>query len=129
MSEEKKAQLGAGDVSLVLDGETVYLKPSYFAARTISQQTGGIQGAIERVLRVDMDAIVTVVTLGLGYGQQKPAPKDLAEKIWRAGLTDDTGRVVERAILYLRVLMGGGRMPADEDDEVVASEDHPTETE
>jgi hypothetical protein len=111
---KREANIGAGDVVINLDGEDKVLKPSYQAARTISSMQGGISGAIQRVVQLDIETVTQVVTLGLGYGQGQKPPKDLAEKIWRTGLTDDSGGLAERCVLFLRVLASGGRMPRDQ---------------
>lgn len=105
------ARIGAGDVPVVIDGVEYVLKPSYHAARTISTQSGGIAGAIERVVRLDIETIISVLSLGLGYSQGNRQPKDFPDRVWRTGFTDDTGGLAERCVLYLRVLAAGGRMP------------------
>ena len=67
-------------------------------------------GAIDKVTKLDIETIVAIVQVGLGYGMGKRAPTDLGEKIWRSGLTDD-GAMVERCVTYLRTLANGGRPP------------------
>lgn len=108
------AKLGGGDVPIQLDDEELVLRPTLYAAQTISRQSGGIAGAVERVLKLDFDAVLSVISIGLGYGPSKKAPADLAERIWRTGLSDDTGSLAERAVTYLRVLSAGGRLPQKE---------------
>jgi hypothetical protein len=79
---------------------------------------GGIMGAIDKVVKLDIETIIAIVQVGLGYGMGKRAPTDLAEKIWRSGLTDESGFMVERCVTYLRTLANGGRPPpAPEEDE------------
>lgn len=112
MNEPK---LGGGNVTIRLDGEEVILKPSLQAAQTISRQAGGLAGAMQAVLKLDLDVVTTVVGLGLGYGGTKKPPQDLAEKIWRSGLTDASeGALASGCILFLRVLANGGQMPNDD---------------
>lgn len=109
---DSPTKVGEGQVEIVLDGEAMVLKPTLFAAQQISRQSGGIMGAIESVLKLDLDTITTVIGLGLGYGPGRKAPPELAEKVWKSGLTDSSeGAIVERCTLFLRVLANGGRMP------------------
>lgn len=111
---KEPARIGAGDVEVVIGDEVFVLRPSYIAARTISGSAGGITGAMDRVMRLDVDTIMNVLTVGCGFVGAKRPPKDFAEKVWASGFTDDTGALAERCIVYLRVLAGGGRMPKSE---------------
>lgn len=113
MSDEKP-RMGAGDVEIHLldaDGqpERLVLKPSYNAAHALSAQSGGIFKVMQRIVDGDVAAVVATISLGLGYGSGNRAPADLPERVWRTGLTDESGGLSERCITYLRVLMGGGR--------------------
>lgn len=116
---ENRPRLGAGDVPIVLlnehgEEEKLVLRPSYNAARIISSQAGGLTNAMQKVGDLDLETIVSVVTLGLGYSTQtRRAPKDLAERIYRTGFSDDTGQLAERCVTYIRVLMSGGQLPVD----------------
>lgn len=102
MSEEK-ARLGAGNVSIELDGRTVILKPTLRAAQTISRQKGGIVGAIEMVSRLDFDTIVQVVSLGSSASDRDA--KDLPDRVFEAGITTLSGPIIR----YLSMLANGGR--------------------
>jgi len=104
---KNKAQLGAGNVEIELDGETVTLKPSLRAAQAISRQSGGISAAVAAVGRFDFDAIVSVVTLGLGASDAEA--KAIPEKIFVTGLTDLVGPVTK----FLTIIANGGR-PIDQ---------------
>jgi hypothetical protein len=114
---DEKPRLGAGDVKIMLDDgegtmEELILRPSYNAAKILSSQGGGIMRMMQRVVDGDLDAVVSIITLGLGYvTQTRRGPKDLPERVWRTGLSDEAGGLSERCITYLRVLMAGGRMP------------------
>ncbi len=99
-----------GEVVITIDGVEKLLKPTFGAARTISQKYGGLQGAVDRIARLDMEAVVDIIQLGLGYTAGRRPPSDLAEKIWKEGLTDATGGLAEKCITYLHILMGGGRI-------------------
>lgn len=112
MTEEAaRPVVGAGDVTInLLDAagvpESMTLKPSFHAARTLSAQSGGLIGTLDRIARLDMDVIVQVVQLGVG-GRDKNLP----ERVYNTGLSDEEGGVAERCIAYVRVLMNGGRAP------------------
>lgn len=128
-SNTTRARLGAGDVPITLlneagDPEDLVLKPSYNAARTLSRTAGGLMGAMERVAKLDTDTVVQVITLGLGYdSQNRRAPRDLDERVWSTGLSDDSGGLAERCVTYIRVLMSGGKLPKT--DEAEARDDSP----
>ena len=123
MSEpEVRPAVGAGDIEISLldsagNPERLVLKPSYHAARTISAQSGGLLGAIERVARLDIDATNQIIQLGLGKDQMpRGGMATLSERIWRTGLSDEEGGVAERCIAFIRVLMNGGRPPQTSED-------------
>lgn len=113
-----RPRLGVGDVKITLldqDGnpEEFVLKPSYNAARLLSAKSGGMMKTMQSVVDGDIDAVVQIISLGLGHGTSTSrGPKDLAERVWRTGLSDEAGGLAERAVTYLRVLMAGGRLPA-----------------
>lgn len=111
MVTSNKPHVGAGNVPIVLDGEQLELRPSLGAALAISRGTDGIRGAMNRVLQLDLDAVVMVIGQGLGYENGSKDLKELPEKVWRTGLTDDSGGLVERCVAYLRLLSSGGRPP------------------
>lgn len=112
---EPTLRIGDGNVELELeDGDKLTLKPTWGAAQAISRNLGGISGAVERVVRLDIDATVQVIMFGLGYfGTRKP-PNDLAERIWKTGFTDRSGGIAETTIKYLNILANGGK-PLPED--------------
>lgn len=101
-----KAQLGAGNVEIEIEGETLVLRPNLKAAQTISRQTGGIRSALSSVANFDLDAISTVVALGLGLEGKVAAA--LPERIYDTGI----GSLVAPVTRYLVILANGGR-PAD----------------
>lgn len=113
-ADNPPAQLGEGDIPITLEGVSLVLKPSVGAAQFVSRQSGGIMACIEKIVRMDFDAIVMVIGLGLGYGPGRPQPADLADKVWRTGIDDLSGGLAERAVSYLRVLSNGGRALKDQ---------------
>ncbi|WEX10279.1 hypothetical protein [Chelativorans sp. AA-79] len=95
-----KARLGAGNVEIELDGETVVLKPTLLACQTLSRQAGGLSAAVEAVGRMDFDMLVSVIALGLNK-----KPNDVADAVWRTGMTN----LIAPAIRFLTIVSNGGR--------------------
>lgn len=103
------AHLGQGHVKIILDGRELEMKPSLHAAMTLSRIFGGLQAVIDRITRFDLAAIQQVIELGIQFRGSASQKQALAESIYKAGLTDDTGRLPEHCIEYVHVLMRGGR--------------------
>jgi hypothetical protein len=101
-----KAAIGAGNVEIDLDGETVVLRPTLKAAQTISRQAGGIRKAIDALGNFDIDVMTSIITLGMDLTGREA--KDVADKVWRTGMADLTVPVIQ----YLTILANGGR-PVD----------------
>lgn len=99
-----KASLGAGNVDIELDGDTVVLKPTLNAIQAISRQSEGIMGAVRKVGQFDFDMIVLVIGLGTNTTDRKDQ-RDLAERVFATGLAD----LVEPVTRYLSILANGGR--------------------
>lgn len=99
------AKLGAGNVTITLDGEDYTLKPSLRAAQTLSRQAGGLIAALEAVGRLDLDAMVSVIALGIGA--EGAEAKALAEKVWRTGVADVSAPVTR----FISIIANGGRPP------------------
>jgi hypothetical protein len=115
----EKPKPGATELPVIIDGEEMVLLPTFGAARAITQQFGGVHAAIERVLRADIEAVAEIVAFGLGYYlPTKKPPKDLLERIWRTGMGDDSGGVSQYCLIFLHMIMSGGKMP-EEDAEAV----------
>lgn len=96
--------IGSGNVTIVLDGEEVVLKPSLKAAQTISKTSGGIISAINAIGRFDLETMVTVIALGLGKTGTRDV-QDLAEKVYSTGITE----LVEPVTQFLTIVANGGR--------------------
>ncbi len=110
--------MGEGNVTINFDDDSeLVLKPSLNAIQTLSRKYGGVLNVIERLNRLDFDVCIEVIELGLGRPASPKARQELSEKIYLHGMTDDTGRVPERCIDYIRVLMRGGRAEQAEDTE------------
>lgn len=99
-----KPRLGAGNVEIELDGETCVLKPSLRATQGISRNFGGISEAIQSISKMDFDALVNVIALGLNKTDKKER-EEIAEQVYATGMTD----LAAPAIKYLSILANGGR--------------------
>jgi hypothetical protein len=116
-----KPQIGAGDVEIELDGETVTLQCTLGAAMALTRAPGGIYGTgsvAERLLRCDIDTMCMVIRAGLGLGPS--AVKDLPEKVFRTGLITMRGSLA----IYIGRVANGGR-PPEEETENPANEQDP----
>lgn len=102
-----KPSIGAGNVEIELNGETVVLRPNLKAAQNISRAKGGIMAAVDAVGKFDFDTMVNVIALGLG-AEGKEA-RDLADKVYSTGMAD----LVAPVIRYLSILANGGRPVED----------------
>jgi hypothetical protein len=96
--------IGAGNVELTLDGQTVTLRPTLRAAQTLSKQSGGLMSAVQAVARLELEVITSVIAMGLNITTPREI-NDLAEKVWSTGVVD----LVEPVTKYLTILANGGR--------------------
>lgn len=124
--------IGSGNITIELlnrDGqlEERQLKPTIGAMRRISVKHGGLRQAIEKVERLDIDAVVDILEAGLNTAQTVKAREELMESAYRTGLSSDTGRLAEQCVSYIIALIRGGRpMPPPGTSEPEA-EPNPTE--
>ena len=117
---------GSGDVKLIIGDAELTLRPTLDAALALSRESGGIRQAITKVANMDIDAIVSIIKLGVGREEAKRL-KNLERMVYENGLLDAQGEICARCIEYLSNLARGGRSEADvsgaDGDE---SEDRPT---
>lgn len=112
-----KRELGIGNVPATLvdkDGnqQSVILKPSLHAVRTLSRKYGGMQQVAERVLKADFDVIVDVFEVGMQIPLGNPkARQELEQAVYAAGILDSNGGLVLIASNYLNILAHGGKPP------------------
>lgn len=104
-----KPRVGIGNVAIKLNGSEYELVPTLAAAQGTSRMSGGIRGAIEAVLRLDVDVITRIIQLGLGPKVTKDLGPDLPELIWQTGMTDTEGELAAKCVEYLTMLSNGGR--------------------
>lgn len=98
MSSEPK--LGAGDVEILIANRTETLRPSLKACRAIAKEHGGVLSVIERVNRLDPEAITGVVALGLDKKIE-----EIEEAVWEAGITTLAAPVAR----FVENIWNGGR--------------------
>lgn len=108
---------GAGDVTMELGDITLVLKPTLNAGMSISRQAGGIRGAIDKVMAMDLDTILAVIRVGVGPKEAKhPRLANLDELVYTNGLLDSQGEVLGKVVEFLTNIARGGRPQATEDD-------------
>jgi hypothetical protein len=117
---------GAGDVIINLGDQEVILKPTLAAGLSISRSAGGIRGAIDKVMNLDLDMIMSVIRVGVGPREAKKL-NGLEELIWQQGLTDSQGEILAKCVEFLTNLARGGR-PAEEAEEDQESGEPPKRT-
>lgn len=103
---EPKPRIGAGDVEITLDGVKRTLKPTLSAALAISRMNEGVVGAITRVGRLDIDAMVSVVRAGLDLTDK--GAEGLDEKVYASGLGFEDG-LAGPLTTFLQNVANGGR--------------------
>ncbi|RVD66408.1 hypothetical protein [Mesorhizobium sp. M7A.F.Ca.ET.027.03.2.1] len=95
-----KASLGAGNVHIQLDGETVTLRPTLKAAQAISRQAGGLIATLKGLSELDLDVVTGVIAAGLG---RKTA--DIEDEVFRTGVVS----LIPGATAFIGILANGGR--------------------
>lgn len=118
-----KPELGIGNIIVHLVGadgndRDLVLKPTLFSVRTLSRKYGGLQPLVDRIAKIDFDAIIDVLECG---GQIVANPKNRAEleaAVYAAGLSDFAAGIPALCIKYVTILINGGRPPPED-----ASED------
>lgn len=117
-----KPEIGAGDLEIDLDGETVILKPTLECALALTRSEGGlytIPGQVpgasvtDKLIRCDIDTMAMIVRAGLGLGAS--AVKDLEGRIYRTGLT----RMRNQLATFVGIIANGGKRPSEEPVEAV----------
>lgn len=104
MKDTPMSQILSGHVEIVLDGETVTLAPTLFAATHICKHFGGFQAAIGKISAFDLESYAAVIRGGLGYKTDKDAA-GLLDKVFAAGVLNLFTPLSE----YLMILANGGK--------------------
>lgn len=95
-------------VELDLTGGAVTLQPTARALMEISKRFGSITNALQQVIAMNSEAIVTIVRIGGRIGDQRA--KVLAEEVFAFGLAD----ILAPVSRYITILLNGGRPPKEE---------------
>lgn len=95
------------EVTFELAGESVTLKPTFYAASRIPKHFGGYMPAIEAISKLDPNAMEVVIAHGLQLTQA--GQKGLDEKIYSTGYP----KVAAPCIQFLTILMNGGKTPEE----------------
>jgi hypothetical protein len=110
MTAPASPKLGQGDVEIVIDGDIYVLKPTIQVAQQLSRRYGSLNDVIQKIGNLDFNAVVDVICLGLGSRYSTARQQnDISEKVFKTGLTDDTGGIAERCIAFVLSVMRGGK--------------------
>lgn len=125
MSEQQQQEfkVGIGDVPITLGGQEYVLRPSLNACLVISRGSGGIRGAIQKVMDLDIDTIVRIIQVGLGPNTARKL-KNLDEMVYQAGLVDTSGQLTTKCIEFLSNISNGGR-PLDDSSKEAGEDENP----
>lgn len=106
-----KAEPGAGDVPIVLDGKEHLMQPTYERCLAISKLGGGMGplNVIQRCRGLDFDTLVEVISIGTGYTSHDQK-KQIAKALYAAGTMSVVGDCIE----FITIVNNGGRRPDDE---------------
>jgi hypothetical protein len=113
----KNPSIGSGDVEIELynitteEVEKKVLKPTFLAAQTLSRKHNGGIGLVQRLSNLDLDAISSVIELGLNLTAH--GAKTLPERIYQTG----TMKLSGPCIRYVHILQNGGKAPEDNDED------------
>ena len=112
---EDKRSIGSGNVHIQLLNKGVIeehtLRPSIHAMKTLSRRYGGLNEVINKIGKLDFDAVAEVIELGIGAPPTPKSRDELAAKLYETGFTDDTGGLPTLCINYVLTLLRGGRPP------------------
>lgn len=121
MVEKSKTHLGAGNVEIELEGSPYTLVPSLRACQVLSRASGGLQGVMESIGRLEFDTFHTVISVGLNL--RGAEQRDLGERIYRTGLVNLAAPLID---FVVNVSNGGKPMRmGDERSEVDDNEENP----
>lgn len=102
------ANLNDGEVVLILGEDRYILRPTLNAIRNLSRLHNGLRHTFQKIVDQDFEGITQIIQIGAALPERDQ--KVLGDKLFRAGLNDDT---LMPLIDYMKILMNGGRMPSD----------------
>lgn len=88
-----------GQVDVVLNGETLTLKPTLAAYQKIDGRMGGLRQAIEQCSNMTLDGLCFIISAGAGLGKKESA--ELPEKVFREGTLNVLPNVTEYLVMLL----------------------------
>lgn len=98
---DKEYVPGAGDVAIVLQGKTVYLRPTLEACTRLSRTSlPGPRELSEQCLALNFDAICIVIAAGLGKRDE-----EVREAVFETGTLELFGLCVR----FIHIVSNGGR--------------------
>lgn len=106
-----ESEYGSGDIEIILDGETRWLKPTMKAIIELSRHQDGIRLALIGINNLKFDTYVHVIKLGLQLTSHGAVGLD--EKVYNRGLSN----LLTPCARYLVNLQNGGHPPEPEEDE------------
>lgn len=105
-----KAQIGGGDIPVILDGRELLLRPSVEACIAISKM-GSINEVFARIRSMHFETICAVIGIGIGANPRQ-REKDIPKAVYEAGMFAVSAAAME----YVHAIANGGRRPDDDDD-------------
>lgn len=106
---QEPARTGIGDIPIQIKNaagqlEELKLVPTLEACQTLSRLSGGLVELSRKVVALDFDSIVTVVSFGLGYGGTRRPPKDFEKRLYATGLN----RLAAPCVQFINNIANGG---------------------
>lgn len=92
------------EVKMILDGESIVLRPTLRAAKEVNAFFGAFSKVYERLATFDLDAFIAMTAIGTGK-----KPKDVEDAVFRTGLPD----LLLPLTQFCTLLANGGRLPAE----------------
>lgn len=102
---------GAANVPIMLDGKEHELVPTLQACMMISNIAGGLNGAVQRCLQLDMNTVVAIITAGLALNPKQAAM--VPEAVYKTGLIALSAPCID----FINIVGNGGRPLEDEGDD------------
>lgn len=100
-----------GEVTIVLEEDTIVLKPTPHALRTVLTECGGAREIFRKIYMLEYDVIFKVMEAGVTASYSKaPDKKNLEENIYKHGIVN----LVEPLTDYVNLLINGGKLPEKE---------------
>lgn len=126
----EKRELGEGTIEVQLidsDGQAHihHLKPSLGAFKTLSRKYGGLRSLVDKLDRLDFDAVVDTIAAGMNVPLTAKRRDELEQAVFRTGITDDTGQLGEMCVQYVICLMRGGKRPGPPEGQAEGNSDAP----